>query len=152
MDSILVILLKILVSIKPLVTSNGELLVIPNIVRNGSLWSKRSFRERSHLKKKWFRYLIIRFWCLEVKHLKAHNFAWQGCFSVIIISQLRRPIELKFWQVCYFICSCFCWDTPSEKTGLWQLPIVSTVFKDMVTIGNCQIPLSLLTWCISTYV
>ena len=24
---------------------------------------------------------------------------------------------------------CICWDTPSEKTGLWQLPIVSSAFK-----------------------
>ena len=48
-------------------------------------------------------------------------------FSFIIISQLRWPIELKFSQVCYYLCICL--DTPSEKTGLWQLPMVSTVFK-----------------------
>ena len=23
-----------------------------------------------------------------------------------------------------------CWDSPREKTGLWQLPVVSSVFKD----------------------
>ena len=28
--------------------------------------------------------------------------------------------------LCY---KCICWDTPSEKTGLWQLPIVSSVFN-----------------------
>ena len=28
-----------------------------------------------------------------------------------------------------FVILCICWDTPSEKTGLWQLPIVSSVFK-----------------------
>ena len=28
-----------------------------------------------------------------------------------------------------FVILCICWDTPSEKPGLWQLPIVSTVFK-----------------------
>ena len=47
-------------------------------------------------------------------------------FSFIILSQLRWPIEFKFSRVCYF---CICWDTPSEKTGLWQLPIVSSVFN-----------------------
>ena len=29
-----------------------------------------------------------------------------------------------------FVILCICWDTPSEKTGLWQLPIVSNVFKE----------------------
>ena len=30
-----------------------------------------------------------------------------------------------------------CWDTPSEKTGLWQLPKVSTVLKELDTFGCC---------------
>ena len=33
-----------------------------------------------------------------------------------------------------FIILCICWDTPSEKTGLWQLPIVSSVFKDSTSL------------------
>ena len=28
----------------------------------------------------WFRDLRFRIWDLEIKHLKAHNFVWQGCF------------------------------------------------------------------------
>ena len=63
----------------------------------------------------------------------------KGVFSFIItISQLRRPIELKVSQVCYFMHNCVeihhgainSMDTPSEKTSLWQLlPIlVSSVF------------------------
>ena len=36
-------------------------------------------------------------------------------------------------QGCFFLSllslSLLCWDTQSEKTGLWQLPIVSSVFK-----------------------
>ena len=87
----------------------------------------RSFPERSNFPRIWFRDLRFRIRRLEIKHLKAHNFVWQGCFSFIIISQLWRPTELKFSQVCYFIH--ICWDTPSEKTGLWQLTIVSRVFK-----------------------
>ena len=42
--------------------------------------------------------------------------------SSIIISQLRRPIEFKFSQISYCM---QCWDTLSEKTGIWQLPKVS---------------------------
>ena len=37
-------------------------------------------------------------------------------FPFIIISQLQRPIKLKFSQVCYFM---------PVKASLWQLPIVS---------------------------
>ena len=40
----------------------------------------RSFQERSHFPWIWFQDLIIRFWGLEIKHLKAHNPVWQGCF------------------------------------------------------------------------
>ena len=29
-----------------------------------------------------------------------------------------------------FVILCICWYTPSEKTGLWKLPIVSSVFKE----------------------
>ena len=47
---------------------------------------------------------------------------WLGCFSSIILSQLRRPIVLKFHRL-------LCWDTPSEKTGHWQLPRCPVYFK-----------------------
>ena len=30
---------------------------------------------------------------------------------------------------------CICWDTPSEKTGLWQIPMVSSVFKHWFCIS-----------------
>ena len=70
-----------------------------------------------------FRDLRFRMWGLEIKHLKAH-ICDKGVFYFIIISQLWRPIEFKFSQVCYFVHMLRC-----ETTGLWQLPIVSSVFK-----------------------
>ena len=48
--------------------------------------------------------------------------------SFNVISQLRQPIELKFSQICYFMHVEMY--TPSAKTGLWQLPIVSSVFNE----------------------
>ena len=39
-----------------------------------------SFRERSNFPQIWFWDLRFRIWGLEIKHLKAHNFVWQGCF------------------------------------------------------------------------
>ena len=41
-----------------------------------------------------------------------------------------------------FVILCICWDTPSEKTGVWQLPIVSSVFEGRYTFSNCQRPVS----------
>ena len=62
-----------------------------------------SFRERSNFPRIRFQDLRFRTWGLEINHLNAHKFVWQVFFSVIIISQLRRPIELKFSQVCCFM-------------------------------------------------
>ena len=60
--------------------SNGELLIVWNIVRNGSLWSNVVFnKKRSIFPWIWFRDLRISIWGLEIKH-KAHNLVWQGCF------------------------------------------------------------------------
>ena len=54
-------------------------------------------------------------------HLKAHKVIMQqGCFSITLL-QIGWPIYSKFSQVCYFM---LCWDTPSEKTDLWQIRIV----------------------------
>ena len=73
--------------------------------------------------------LKFRIWGFEIKRLQAHNFVCvKGVFSFIVISQLRRPIELKFSKVCYFMHTVCIWDTPGEKTGLRQLPIVPSDF------------------------
>ena len=61
-----------------------------------------------------------------------------------------------------FVVSCICLDTPSEKTGLWQLPTVSRVFKqgsnDTYMYNIVQTSLFMLldralhthVWCFST--
>ena len=84
----------------------------------------RSFRERVNFLWIWFRNLRIRCWGLEIKH----NLVRQGCFFIsrLIISRLRRSIELKFSQVCYYLW--ICWDTPSETTGL-SLAITNSVHR-----------------------
>ena len=94
----------------------------------------------------WSRDLRIRFRGLKIKHLKAHNFAWQLCFFFfIIISQLRRSIELKFLQVCYIMHM-----LRYTKWEDWSLqwPIVSSVFKGQYVLDACwtKIPGSSLPW------
>ena len=56
-------------------------------------------------------------------------------FSSFIISQLRRAIEFEFSQVYCFV---HCWDTPSEETGLWQLPKVCPVSLNKFMVTPCK--------------
>ena len=53
-----------------------------------------------------------------------------------------------------FVILCICWDTPSEKTGFWKLPIVSYVFKRHIGCwkGNKNMNLFLCLWLYSTHV
>ena len=107
------LLLKIIISIKPyLVTSNGELLMEEVIFHEFDFETSELDFEASKSS----------IW----KHTTLCD---KGVFSYIIL-QLRRPVELKFSQVCYFMH--ICWDTASEKTGLWEIPIVSTAFNNIV--------------------
>ena len=52
--------------------------------------------------------------------------------SVFSFHYYQRPIEFKFSLVCHFVHM-----LRSEKTGLWQLPKVSSVFK-LSTTGSLQ--------------
>ena len=66
-------------------------------------------------------------WCVLLEHcLKAPHSSNKGVFPFIIFSQLRWPLGSNFHR---FVILSLCWDTPSEKTGLWQLPKVSSAFK-----------------------
>ena len=52
---------------------------------------------------------------------------WQGCVF-LAYSYLNSPDQSS-----RFVILCMCWDTPSEKTGFRQLPIVSSVFKRLIS-------------------
>ena len=80
-------------------------------MRNSSLWSDVVFWEISNFPLIWFWDLKFRTWGLKIKHQKAYKFVWRRVF-------FHRFVILCIW-----------WDTPSEETGLWQLSIVSSVFK-----------------------
>ena len=97
-------------------------------MRNNSLWSNIAFEKKNLFPRIWFLNLRVRFWGPEIKHLKAHNFVWQGCFFF----HYYLSTSVTNWMISNFhrfLILCICWDTPSEKTGLCQLPIVSSVFK-----------------------
>ena len=92
------------------------------IVRNGSLWSSVVFEKEVNFPEFDFKTSdLSRNQPSKFTQLRVTR---ETVFSFVIISQLRRPIELNFSQVCYFVHML----RYSEKTGLWQLPIVSSVF------------------------
>ena len=49
-------------------------------MRNGSLWSDLVFEKKGNFPRIWLRDLMFIIWGPEIKHLKAHNFVWRGCF------------------------------------------------------------------------
>ena len=52
---------------------------------------------------------------------------WQGYFFLSLLSpNFDVRLSSNFHR---FVILCICWDTPSEKTCLWQLPTVSSGFK-----------------------
>ena len=100
-----------------MVTSNGELLIVYSIVRNGSLWNDVVFEKEIIFHELDFETLDLEFEVSKSSNWKNRTLCDSGFFSFIIILQLRWPIELKLSQVCYFM------HMLSEKTGLLQLPM-----------------------------
>ena len=73
-----------------------------------------SFREESNFPRVWFRDLRIRFWGPEIKHLKGHNILF---FLTLLSNNFEDQLSSNSHR---FVILCICWDTPSEKTGIWQ--------------------------------
>ena len=118
-----------MISIEPyLVTSNWERLMVSNIVRNGTLWSDIVFKKEVICTWIWFQDLGFRIWSLEINHLNAHNFVWQGLFFFHYylapsMTDWAQILSSRFVILCIMLRS-------SEKSGLWQFPVVSCDFKD----------------------
>ena len=90
----------LVVSIKTyLVRSNGKLMIVWNIVRNGSLWSNVDFEKEVIFHEFDFDTSESDF---EVPKSSIWKLcATKGVFSSIVISQLRQQIEIKISQFFY---------------------------------------------------
>ena len=56
---------------------------------------------------------------------------WQGCFFFLYsLATFDDQLSKNFHRL---VILCTCWDTTSEKTGLWQLPKVSKVFNCVIS-------------------
>ena len=88
----------------------------------------RSFWERSNFTRIWFR--DLRFIEFEVSKSSIWKHTTSSDKGVFFLSLLSRNSDdqssSNFHRLVIF---CICWDTPSETTGLWQLPNVSSVFN-----------------------
>ena len=96
-------------------------------MRNGSLWSDVVFEKEVVFREFDFETSSLELEVSKSSIMKSHNFVWEGCFFLSYIS--RNFDDQLSWNFHRFVISCICWDTASEITGLWQLPIVSNVFK-----------------------
>ena len=99
-------------------------------MRKDSLWSNEVFEEEVI-----FHVFDFKTSGLKIKYLKAHNFVWQGCFFLSLLSRnFDNQLSSNFHR---FVVLCICWDTASEKTGLWQLPLcpLSLIKYNSVTYG-----------------
>ena len=84
----------------------------------------RTFRERSNFPRIWFRDLRIDFEVPKSSIWKHTTSCDMNVFSFIIISQLRRPIEFKLSQVCYFMHTCM---LRYNKCEDWSMTITKCV-------------------------
>ena len=74
-----------------------------SIVRNISLWNNVDIEEEAIFHEFDFKTSELDFEAPKSSIWKHTTSCGKGVFSFIIILQLRRPIELKFLQVCYFM-------------------------------------------------
>ena len=109
-----------------MVTSNGESLVVQNIVRNGSLWSGVVFEKEVIFHEFDFETSDLEFEVSKSSIWKHTTPCDKGDFFLLLLS---RNFDDRLSSNFHRFILCICWDTPSEETGLWQLSIVSSVFK-----------------------
>ena len=96
-------------------------------MRNGSLWSTAFFETEVIFHEFDFETSDLEFEVSKSSILNAHNFVRQGCFYLSLLSHnFDDRLSTHFHR---FVTLCICWETPSENTGLRQLPIVSNAFK-----------------------
>ena len=97
-----------------------------------TLWEKAPsevtlFSRKKLFPRVWFWDLRNRFWGPEIKHLEAHNFVF---FLLKLSRNFSYQLNSNFHR---FVILCICWDALTDKTSLWQLPIVSSVFNITLT-------------------
>ena len=96
-------------------------------MRNGSLWSDVVFEKE----------VIFHEFDFETSSLElevSKSSTWKHTTScdkgVFFLSYLSRNSDDQSSSNFHrLVILCLCWDTPSKRTGLWHLPIVSIVFN-----------------------
>ena len=88
-----------------MVTSNGELLIVYNIVRNCSLWSNVDFQKEEIFREFDFETSELEFEIPKSSVYKHTTSCDKGVFVSIIISQLQRPIEFTNFHSFFLFCA-----------------------------------------------
>ena len=86
-----------------------------------------SFWERSIFSLKYLKWIWDLSWDLEFKPFESTQLrATRVPFLPLFSRNINNQLSSNFHR---FVISCICQDTPSEKTGLWQLPKASSTFN-----------------------
>ena len=112
--------------------SNGER--GDSIVRNGSLWGNVVFKKEVIFHQFDFETSELEFEAMKSRFWKHTTLCDKSVFFYKLSRNFNHQLSSNFHG---FVILCTCWDTPSEKTGLWQLPIVSSVFKSLLKPTHC---------------
>ena len=100
-------------------------------MRKGSLWSNVGFNNFALKYLNWIRDL------LEFKASESTQLVRQWCFFFHYSLAFLATNWGKVFKGLLFLC--ICRETRSENTGLWQLPIVSSVFNWNLTPINSHL-------------
>ena len=112
-------------------------------MRNGSLWSDIVFEKEVIFQEFDFETSDLEFEVSKSSIWKHTTSCDEGVFLLSLLS--RNSDDQSSSNVHKFVILCICWDTPSEKTGLWQLPIVSNVFKRHVEHFSTEVYTTIIT-------
>ena len=106
-----------------------------------TVWSIVSYgflriRERSNFPWVWFWDVRVRFWGLEIKHLTAHNFVWQGCFFFHYYLATWTTNWAQTFTGLLLLCT-----SRYTKWEDWSLIITNSVhcFKTIIKTPLCQV-------------
>ena len=95
------------------------------------------------MRHQWLQDLRNIFGGLDIKHVKAHKLVWQGFFFFHSYLATSMTDWARIFTGLLFYA---CWDTPTVRTSLWQLPIVSSAFNRHNLFCTFIRPLSIGKW------
>ncbi len=114
-----------------LIKSTGEMLIHITLLEITPLWSNGVLEKRAHFQPKNIIWEGLQAWSLSQASESTQFYATSVCFLSLFSCNFDDQLSPNFHR---FVILCICWNTPSEDTGLWQLPKVYPAFKSVLSL------------------